>query len=75
MGFYNEVTGKTGFWELDYQIEKCKSHSEPHHLSIILKKLMIRGIRIQDVDFLYLHSSFSPCNQCNHIMELFSKTL
>jgi len=62
---YEDVIKRKGYEKLKLLYFQCKTHAEPRLLNSILTTLILRGGMVRDLDFIYLHTGFSPCNKCN----------
>ena len=71
--YYQDVIGKAGFQLFQKEISRCGSHTEPHYLNNILKALIKARKKVEEIDFLYLHTTLSPCNACNSVIEIYAR--
>lgn len=62
-----------GIKELERSFLEHRTHAEPRRLNEVIWEVIRRGFKMQDLDFIYIHTAFSPCNGCNRILEYFVK--
>lgn len=52
-------------------MRKNDSHTEPRILNRFLVDAVKQGRSLSELEYFYLHSTYSPCNLCNEILKLF----
>jgi len=70
---FEAITTTKGLSSWRQAFGKCKSHAEPWILNQMLRYLIKHSCMVNDVDFVYLHTVYSPCNCCHDVLLKFSR--
>jgi len=72
-GILEAIFATEGFDEFSRSLNNSPTHTEAWQLNNILKELVQNDSQINDIDFLYLHTAYSPCDSCNETLIKFVK--
>ena len=71
---YEKIVENAEYDRLCQQMKIVAKDTEPHQLNKILLQLVESGRKLENVEYIHLHTSYSPCNVCNQTIEKFVQT-